>query len=369
MASSCAVYPASPSHFTRSPNSSFCGGGWADTTTDIRASGASQASSNTSSPRRPKLSLTTTCSLSLGRGSGPRLDILSAVSPTVRNTYANTHEDSQHNFQNITNPAPAVNPKTLNQPKLHLDPCFSAEGQIDQCATIHYFSPEHTTAGILPEPATETRALPYNQPSNLRSILANSPLLRRTPTRYPISTLDASSSSAPTPVTLKRKRVCFASQLVEEIKTCTYVAKNSDLRSRTPSPVPCPAAVSLGVDGNTISLSTVTSAITDVSNVVRVDKISRKYKDFEEDDTDTVPQTPVAGRRKRQRDWVWTLGPIDQEDVQDTNQSPSQSSHGEENIQAHVTEKTSVSVTDQILEAFKPVTAFCEAGKDMPSGL
>ncbi|KAJ8106731.1 hypothetical protein OPT61_g9349 [Boeremia exigua] len=29
-----------------------------------------------------------------------------------------------------------------------------------------------------------------------------------------------------------------------------------------------------------------------------------------EDDSDTCPQTPVAGRRKRSRDWRWTLGKL-----------------------------------------------------------
>lgn len=30
----------------------------------------------------------------------------------------------------------------------------------------------------------------------------------------------------------------------------------------------------------------------------------------EEDDYETDPKTPIAGRRKRQREWVWTLGPL-----------------------------------------------------------
>ena len=28
------------------------------------------------------------------------------------------------------------------------------------------------------------------------------------------------------------------------------------------------------------------------------------------DDSDTCPATPVAGKRKRDRQWVWTLGPV-----------------------------------------------------------
>ena len=31
----------------------------------------------------------------------------------------------------------------------------------------------------------------------------------------------------------------------------------------------------------------------------------------DEEDNDSCPATPVAGRRKRHRQWVWTLGPIE----------------------------------------------------------
>lgn len=37
--------------------------------------------------------------------------------------------------------------------------------------------------------------------------------------------------------------------------------------------------------------------------------IKREAKD-EEDENDSVPATPVAGRRQKDRQWRWTLGPI-----------------------------------------------------------
>jgi hypothetical protein len=34
-------------------------------------------------------------------------------------------------------------------------------------------------------------------------------------------------------------------------------------------------------------------------------------RESSDEDSDTCPATPVAGRKKRSRDWVWTLGPVD----------------------------------------------------------
>jgi len=34
-------------------------------------------------------------------------------------------------------------------------------------------------------------------------------------------------------------------------------------------------------------------------------------RESSDEDSDTCPETPVAGRRKRRREWVWTLGPVD----------------------------------------------------------
>jgi len=36
-----------------------------------------------------------------------------------------------------------------------------------------------------------------------------------------------------------------------------------------------------------------------------------KRESSDEDDSDTCPATPVAGRKKRSREWVWTLGPVE----------------------------------------------------------
>lgn len=47
-----------------------------------------------------------------------------------------------------------------------------------------------------------------------------------------------------------------------------------------------------------------------------------KRESSDEDDSDTCPATPVAGRKKRSRDWVWTLGPVDTKSTSTDKQLP-----------------------------------------------
>jgi len=39
--------------------------------------------------------------------------------------------------------------------------------------------------------------------------------------------------------------------------------------------------------------------------------VAGEKRDSSDEDSDTCPETPVAGRRKRRREWVWTLGADD----------------------------------------------------------
>jgi hypothetical protein len=43
----------------------------------------------------------------------------------------------------------------------------------------------------------------------------------------------------------------------------------------------------------------------------RSPQTGEKRESSDEDDSDTCPATPVAGRKKRSREWVWTLGPVE----------------------------------------------------------
>lgn len=54
-----------------------------------------------------------------------------------------------------------------------------------------------------------------------------------------------------------------------------------------------------------------------------------KRESSDEEDSDTCPATPVAGRRKKHRQWVWTLGPVNQPTVE-ADKRPEDAGIGEE---------------------------------------
>jgi len=45
-------------------------------------------------------------------------------------------------------------------------------------------------------------------------------------------------------------------------------------------------------------------------NHASLPRVGDKRESSDGDDSDTCPATPVAGRRKKSRQWRWTLGPI-----------------------------------------------------------
>lgn len=59
-----------------------------------------------------------------------------------------------------------------------------------------------------------------------------------------------------------------------------------------------------------------------------------KRESSDEEDSDTCPATPVAGRRKRSREWVWTLGPVDTASKDSDKQHPEIYGLGEEKDEA-----------------------------------
>ncbi|KAF1917166.1 hypothetical protein BDU57DRAFT_258011 [Ampelomyces quisqualis] len=217
---------------------------------------------------KPKLSVNTAQPRSFGKGASLRLDTLSAVSPTRTNTFSNAY--------------PALSSAVT--------------------CTSH--------------PST-TALTPYKQPHNLVSILANSPVPAIVPRKM----------AASRPMFPAEKRVSFRTPLEEEITTVRYTLAHSDL------------------DASVSTLSTLASAESDSSaaanlpdsdgpaNLSSSDKSpslssmdsaprpaqprigdKRDSSSSEDEGSDTCPVTPVAGRRKRTRDWRWTLGPISASD-------------------------------------------------------
>ena len=199
---------------------------------------------------RPKLSLNTSCSQqrTLGKGNtGLRLDTLSASSPTVRNTYKNSYEPPTAGHTPL-HPIDTRSQRSMKPPTPHpLNP----SSPISAAA----FSTS-SSSSVLSSP-DETK-VPYTLGKHPRSILSNGPVGKRNRSRE------------------KRKSVGFHERLEEEVINETYTAAHYDL---------------LGTE-----------------EAIGVKRESPEDEGSDEEEQEGLLKTPVAGRKKRRREWVWTLG-------------------------------------------------------------
>jgi hypothetical protein len=241
--------------------------------------------------QRPKLSINTSAPRTFGKGASLRLETLSAVSPTRINTFSNAYP-AQAPAQ-----APALEPR-LSRPRLCID------------STV----PDAPSAAPAPAPAPTPTSTPvaYKQPHNLVSILTNRPAAA-VPRRM----------AAARPMFPAEKRVSFRTPLEEEITTVKYTLAHSDLEA---------SVSTLSSLGSTVSSDASSNASSKLSlslSPPRSDKPAPSFTSLEssprpkqpragdkrdssssDDESDTCPETPVAGRRKRTRDWRWTLGTL-----------------------------------------------------------
>ncbi|CAI6339150.1 unnamed protein product [Periconia digitata] len=308
-------------------------------TLPILSSSASSQRSSSKSPAlpsasRPKLRLDTQPPRCFGKNSTSlRLDTLSAVSPTVRNTFSNAYEPPQH------------------RPRLSLHTtCDSTVSQASSASTCTPSSAS-TPASSLDSASNDsaTTPFPYKQPHNLTSILRNS---QAPATRAP------RNMAAVRPFFPAEKKVSFRTPLDEEITTIKYTLAHSDLESSSSTisslslsttssssisedddqdatsevsasieitPAPQDAASSSSPSSASSASSTTATPnprFLSLENSPRprgapAARAGDKRDSSESDSDDSCPETPVAGRRKRRRDWRWTLGPL----------PPSSSSH------------------------------------------
>jgi hypothetical protein len=94
------------------------------------------------------------------------------------------------------------------------------------------------------------------------------------------------------------KKVAFRAPLVEEIRNIEYTLRHSDILS--------PSS-----EDHKLELSPPKRARKDASDYQEEGaKLTADQADDDEDENESVPATPVAGRRKRDRQWRWTLGPL-----------------------------------------------------------
>jgi hypothetical protein len=120
------------------------------------------------------------------------------------------------------------------------------------------------------------------------------------------------------------KKVAFRAPLTEDITTERYTMRHSDIESSististlelSPPDTDKPEELSEG-DAHKLNAKS-------KGKKARSPQTGEKRESSDEDDSDTCPATPVAGRKKRSREWVWTLGPVE------TASNPSDKQHPE----------------------------------------
>ncbi|KAF4542956.1 uncharacterized protein LTHEOB_7210 [Lasiodiplodia theobromae] len=248
--------------------------------------------------RRPKLSLNTATvqHRSFGKGSSLRLETLSAVSPTARNTFSNGYEQ-----QTLSAESKADTPSSAST--------FNSSTSASSCSSLG------SSLG------SDSAKVPYKLPHNVQSILSNSPL-------PPVHRHRTMSSRPMFPAT---KRVSFRTNLTEDIVTTKYTMAHSDIASSSSTisslaldtdasedvtataptattTLPSRTAAKLDLQLSKPTLVQVTTAQHHSTERPRCAK--RESPSDSESDSDSCPATPVAGRRKRRREWKWTLGPV-----------------------------------------------------------
>ena len=264
-------------------------------------------------PPRPRLSINTHQSRTFGKGSSLSLDTLSAVSPTARNTFSNGYEPRTSR--------PSTTPLDQTQPLTPATPEPQEEATTPSSASV-------SSASTIAEPYI----IPYKQPHALRSALVNS--------LVPRSEFRRMSIGPSRPMFPRTKHVSFKTPLEEEIKTTKYTLAHSDIEplslvSVSQEPASSSIDTNLSDCSDLSSLSDSTSSLLSTSSSssssssprlqptarrvshrlgkMRTSPRTGEKRDSSSDsDSDTCPETPVAGRRKRRKEfeWAWTLGPI-----------------------------------------------------------
>ncbi|KAK1913234.1 hypothetical protein P3342_005170 [Pyrenophora teres f. teres] len=238
------------------------------------------------------------------KGASLRLETLSAVSPTVRNTFSNAYE------------RPSTAPALQRPPR----PQLSIESDFPACTSASTPSSASTLSSTLTSASNDsaTHSIPYKQPHNLASILSNSPARSIIPRKM----------NSTRPMFPAEKRVSFRTPLEEEITTTKYTLAHSDIESSCstlssmassastatnesdasisqPSLTlkPCKIAPEISISPLQLSLikssSTLSSAESSPKRAPRTGE--KRDSSSSEDDSDSCPETPVAGRRKRTR--------------------------------------------------------------------
>ncbi|KAK0981337.1 hypothetical protein LTR91_011918 [Friedmanniomyces endolithicus] len=256
--------------------------------------------------KRPKLTLDTHDSSSLfGKASTSlRLETLSATSPTVRNTFRNGHDAVQQR-RTSGGKRPSLAPLATDVPSdtsKKFTPLFTESPSSPEVPDLT----DSSAASYSSTPTVDSLSaeVPYRIAFNITSILSNSPIPR---TRYARNRFAQSRPLFPA-----AKKVMFRAPLTEDIMTSRYTMAHSDIEiSITSIPV-----IDTDPVENTEGESHATATTTEINVhpacvAATAPHTGEKRESSDEEDSDTCPATPVAGRRKKSRVWRWTLGPVE----------------------------------------------------------
>lgn len=252
---------------------------------------------NPAAPKRPKLSLNTANVPSIfgKKSTSLRLDTLSTTSPTSRNTFSNATFDPQGN--------PGV--RAQNSPSTTVATAILQDLQEYRHSPVEIAALNDSASSA--STIESSNEPPYSLSYCTKSILSNGPIPRSFPPR--------TSFGQPKPMMFPAtKKVAFRTPLEEVVTTTKYTMRHIDIESSTStistlelSPAKegkAQTSDSATEEGRKSSKSVVSVTKKPPSEAQTGDK--RESSD-EEEDSDTTAVTPIAGRRKRSRRWVWTL--------------------------------------------------------------
>lgn len=271
------------------------------------------------SPKRPKLSLNTAnVPTTFGKKSTSlRLDTLSATSPTSLNTFSNATLllEATKDLRTRESPLTYLAPETQRDRQEQLSSPTETITSNDSASSAS------TTESFSGEP-------PYRLSHSLTSILRNGPI----PRSHPQKTSFAQSKPAMFPTT---KKVAFRTPLEEEVTTSKYTLRHIDIESSTSTistlelspqkkeeePQPYDSATEEDQKPNK-------SVVVASGKKSFPPQTGEKRESSDEEDSDNATATPVAGRRKRSRRWVWTLPPVSSAEEDRVEEQSGESTNG-----------------------------------------
>ncbi|KAG9696289.1 hypothetical protein KCU95_g5202, partial [Aureobasidium melanogenum] len=265
----------------------------------------------TAPTKRPKLSLNTSSLPStFGKSTtGLRLDAPSIASPTARNTFSNAYGSQHVMSPEAMTPHQDVRPKSrlcldTSVAPTHQQPARSSS--TDSCMSATSATSASTDSSISSTSTADSfdKPIPYRLPFNHRSILTNGPhgCIRR-----------RKSFSSTRPMFPSPKKVSFRVPLTEDIRNELYTLAQSDVESASSSTSTLeslPSGNGPYVQQQQKHKRAAALPIRTPTSPACGDKRDSSSED--ESDSDICPSTPVTRRSKKPREWVWTLGPINQ---------------------------------------------------------